>query len=69
MIRELRKESQFEDGWHGCGSSHRKPENHFGTISKIFLYIHVYIYIYMYVFIFHLFGRGLIFPVFIVAGW
>ena len=67
MIRELRKESQFGDGWHGCGSSHRKSENHFGTISKIFLYIHVCIYIY--VFIFHLFGYGLIFPVLIVAGW
>ena len=45
-------------------------KNHFGTISKIFLYTHVYIYnIYIYVFIFHLFGYGLIFPVLIVAGW
>ena len=70
MIRKLRKESQLGDGWHGCGSSHRKSENHFGTISKIFLYTHVYIiYIYIYVFIFHLFGYGLIFPVLIVAGW
>ena len=52
MIRKLRKESQLGDGWHGCGSSHRKSENHFGTISKIFLYTHVYIiYIYIRIYI------------------
>ena len=29
MIRKLRKESQLGDGWHGCGSSHRKSEKSF----------------------------------------